>query len=558
MSQSQSHRLSDMPALPTIPNVKVGNTIGHGGFGIVKLGQVLQTGSNGHKSGSIYVAIKYIYLPMAKEKGVTVETIAKEAYIQKTVSKHPNVIKMLDFSYKEPWSWIVLELGQQGELFEKIEPDIGVDAGVAHFYFSQLINAVEHLHSMGVAHRDIKPENLILNRDGDLKITDFGLATVFKKGNGPKKLSKEICGSPPYVAPEIVEGSYDAEMADIWSCGIVLYVMLTGKIAWEMPSVETDPDYADFVAKNGTILSGGWSKLDLPALAMIKRILNPVIEKRASIKNIRESNWMKQEHGLLNEKGLCKNPKKLAARLMVNLYINLSDSEFEKATQYSQVRESGKKRIDTQPPMQIVDDLRESRIHVEHYAMSQVEYSLSSKRQKLSKSNGGLYQRELDLIAMDPAILQFCKQESIDMEERERMIDSQLEKHTKEMRKNPELYADRMTRFFSFASLEDIMSLVIEVLKQLSIYDADLDLEIKAIASQVGKNDDYKGTVRFPVNFIDDNNSALVGEITIGRMMDNLEAKKIEFIRKIGDPLEWRRLFKRITILCRDIVYYPE
>lgn len=548
-----------MPTLPTIPNVKVGNTIGHGGFGIVKLGQVTPPVSNGQKKTSIYVAIKYIYLPLAKEKGISIDNIAKEAYIQKAVSKHPNVIRMLDFSFKDPWSWIILELGQQGELFEKIEPDIGVDTGVAHFYFNQLINAIEFIHSKGVAHRDIKPENLILNKDGDLKITDFGLATIFKKGNGPKKLSKEMCGSPPYVAPEIVEGSYDAEIADIWSCGIVLYVLLTGKIAWEMPSIQSDPDYADFVAQKGTILSGGWSKLDLAALAMIKKILNPNIEKRATISNIKESNWMKKDYGLLSEKGLCKNPKKLAARLMVNLYINLSDSEFEKATQYSQVRDSnGRKNIDTQPPMQIVDDLNESKLHIEHYAMSQVEYSSNSKRQKLKKSNGGLYQRELDLISMDPAILQFCKQESVNMEEREKMIDDQLENHTKEMRKNPELYADRMTRFFSFASLEDIMSLLIEVLKQLNIYDADLDLEIKSIASQVRKNDDYKGIVRFPVNFIDDNNSVIVGEITIGKMADNLEAKKVEFIRKFGDPLEWRRLFKRITILCRDIVYYPE
>lgn len=546
---SQSQKLSQLPSLPEIPNITVGKTIGHGGFGIVKLGQT--------KVSNKFVAIKYIYLPMAKEKGITIQSIAKEAFIHKECSKHPNVIQMLDFAYKDPWSWLVLELGQQGELFEKIEPDFGVDPSVAHFYFSQLVNAIEFVHSKGVAHRDIKPENLILSRDGNLKLTDFGLATVFKKGNGPKRLSSEMCGSPPYVAPEIVEGNYDAQKADIWSCGIVLYVLLTGKIAWEMPSIESDMDYIEFINQKGTILSGGWSRLDVSALALIKKILNPETDKRWTVDQIKQSRWMKVDHGLLNSKGQCKNPKQLAAKLMVTLYINLSDSEFEKATQYSQGVKD-RRTVDTQP--QIVDDLKNEKLHIENYsAMSQVEHTSATKRQKLKQShNMGLYQRELALIAMDPAMMQFVKKENMDMVKREEMINEKLEQHTTEMRRNPELYADRMTRFFSFATMEDIMQLLTEILKQMSIYDADLDLEIKAIASQVRKNDDYRGTVRFPVSFIDDNNSALVGEITVGRMTDNLEAKKVEFIRKIGDPLEWRRLFKRITILCRDLVYYPE
>ena len=97
----------------------------------------------------------------------------------------------------------------------------------ARKYFRQLISAVEYLHSRGVAHRDLKPENLLLDSSDNLKVSDFGLATVFRLRGKERTLDKK-CGTLPYVAPEVLVGTYHAEPADIWSCGIILIALLAG------------------------------------------------------------------------------------------------------------------------------------------------------------------------------------------------------------------------------------------------------------------------------------------------------------------------------------------
>lgn len=549
---SQAYHLSQMAPLPPIKRVTLGRTIGHGGFAIVKFGEA-------HSGNPKHVAIKLVYIPFAMEKGIQPEDIAREAYIQKQVP-HQNIIMMYDFAYNRDWAWIALELAENGELFDKIEPDLGVDQDVAHFYFTQLVNAVGFLHSKGVAHRDIKPENLVLDSRGNLKLTDFGLAVVFQKKTGPKRKCKKSCGSPPYAAPEVVSGNYDPSMCDIWSCGIVLFVLLTGKIAWEMPVME-DTDYAFYIKNRGEILVSPWNKIDLGALSLLRKILVPDVSERISINKIKQNQWMTRERGLLNSKGMCKDPNRLSARLLVNLYINMSDNEFKKVTEYSATQKSNSRRkLETQPiEKHIVDDLNDHSnfLFLDVYSASQQPYTETTKRKKLKNSSDLKHQRELEMISMDPAILQFYRQEdNINIENRRQKIDEEINKRTEMMRKHPELYADNMTRFFSFASMDSIVSLLTEALKQLNIIDPENDIEAAQLTQQA--NSAYQGVIRFKIDFIDDYNSKLSGEIVLKKVADNLEARKIEFSRKTGDPLEWRRFFKRVTILCRDIVYYPE
>lgn len=97
----------------------------------------------------------------------------------------------------------------------------------AQRYFRQLISGVEYLHSRGVAHRDLKPENLLLDDNDNVKISDFGLATMFRMQDRERYLEKR-CGTLSYVAPEVLVGAYRAEPADIWSCGIILVALLAG------------------------------------------------------------------------------------------------------------------------------------------------------------------------------------------------------------------------------------------------------------------------------------------------------------------------------------------
>lgn len=102
-----------------------------------------------------------------------------------------------------------------------------MSSGEAQGYFQQLLVGVEYLHAQGITHRDIKPENLLIDEGGVLKITDFGMATVFRL-RGVERLLDKRCGTLPYIPPEVITPPYHAQPADLWSCGIVLVAMLSG------------------------------------------------------------------------------------------------------------------------------------------------------------------------------------------------------------------------------------------------------------------------------------------------------------------------------------------
>ena len=121
--------------------------------------------------------------------------------------------------------FIITEYAQGGELFKYIVNSTRLDEEEASRMIQQILNAVEYLHSLGIAHRDLKPENLLLDNNMNIKVVDFGLGNLYAKG---EKL-KTACGSPSYAAPEMLSGEmYSGLSTDIWSCGIILYAMCCG------------------------------------------------------------------------------------------------------------------------------------------------------------------------------------------------------------------------------------------------------------------------------------------------------------------------------------------
>ncbi|XP_015115967.1 serine/threonine-protein kinase grp isoform X4 [Diachasma alloeum] len=192
-----------------------GHTLGEGAYGEVKLVINKTTGEA--------VAMKMIDLqkhPDAKQN------MKKEATVHRMLS-NPNIIRYYGQRSEATMEYIFLEYASGGELFDRIEPDIGMPSWEAQRYFKQLISAVEYLHGHGVAHRDLKPENLLLDDKDNLKVSDFGLATVYRL-QGRERLLEKRCGTLPYVAPEVLVHPYRAEPADVWSCGIILVALLAG------------------------------------------------------------------------------------------------------------------------------------------------------------------------------------------------------------------------------------------------------------------------------------------------------------------------------------------
>ncbi|XP_054263499.1 serine/threonine-protein kinase grp-like isoform X2 [Macrosteles quadrilineatus] len=243
-----------------------------------------------NKNDGNMVAMKIINL---EEHPEAKENVQKEIAIHKMLNDS-HVIRYYGQRTEGSIGYIFLEYAPGGELFDKIEPDIGMEAWEAQKYMKQLISGVEYLHSRGIVHRDLKPENLLLDDHDNLKITDFGMATVFRS-RGKERLLDKKCGTTPYMAPEILlRPQYRAEPVDIWSCGIILVAMLAGELPWDKPVIKC----REFDTwKNGNYMSTTpWSKLDNLAITLLRKILHPQPSLRMTVDKIKQHRWCVKRH----------------------------------------------------------------------------------------------------------------------------------------------------------------------------------------------------------------------------------------------------------------------
>lgn len=257
---------------------ELGRTLGEGTFAKVKFARNTETGDN--------VAIKIVN----KEKILKhkmVEQIKREISTMKLI-KHPNVVQLYEVMASKTNIYIVLEFVTGGELFDKIFHQGKLKEDEARRYFQQLINAVDYCHSRGVFHRDLKPENLLLDSQGNLKVSDFGLSAL------PQQVREDgllhtTCGTPNYVAPEVLnDKGYSGATADLWSCGVILYVLVAGYLPFDEQNLITmykKIHKADFTCP--AWFSPGVRKLLL-------RILDPNPKTRITIPEILQNDWFKK------------------------------------------------------------------------------------------------------------------------------------------------------------------------------------------------------------------------------------------------------------------------
>ncbi|NXY45609.1 TSSK1 kinase, partial [Ceuthmochares aereus] len=146
-----------------------------------------------------------------------------------TTLQHPSIIKIYEiFETSSGKVYIVMELGRKGDLLDYIRTMGAMEEDVARVKFLQLASAIKHCHDLDYAHRDVKCENIILDEDLNMKLADFGFSKHLSRDkNGKTILSNTFCGSAAYAAPEVLEGvTCDPKVSDIWSLGVVLYVMV--------------------------------------------------------------------------------------------------------------------------------------------------------------------------------------------------------------------------------------------------------------------------------------------------------------------------------------------
>ncbi|KAK6257134.1 hypothetical protein QUC31_000593 [Theobroma cacao] len=259
---------------------EIGRTIGEGTFAKVKFAQNTETGES--------VAMKVLdRSTIIKHK--MVDQIKREISIMKLV-RHPYVVRLHEASNLVIASrtkiYIILEFITGGELFDKIVHNGRLSEAEARRYFQQLIDGVEYCHSKGVYHRDLKPENLLLDSQGNLKISDFGLSALPEQG---VSLLRTTCGTPNYVAPEVLSHKgYDGAVADVWSCGVILYVLMAGYLPFDeldLTTLYSKIERAEFSCPS-------W--FPVGAKSLIHRILDPNPQTRITIEQIRSDEWFKK------------------------------------------------------------------------------------------------------------------------------------------------------------------------------------------------------------------------------------------------------------------------
>ncbi|XP_063219095.1 serine/threonine-protein kinase BRSK2 isoform X2 [Bacillus rossius redtenbacheri] len=188
-------------------------------MGLVKLGVHCVVGKK--------VAIKIINRDKLSES--VLMKVEREIAIMKLID-HPHVLGLSDVYENKKYLYLVLEHVSGGELFDYLVRKGRLTPKEARRFFRQIISALDFCHSHSICHRDLKPENLLLDEKNNIKIADFGMASLQPSGS----MLETSCGSPHYACPEVIRGEkYDGRKADVWSCGVILYALLVGALPFD-------------------------------------------------------------------------------------------------------------------------------------------------------------------------------------------------------------------------------------------------------------------------------------------------------------------------------------
>lgn len=491
-------------------------------------------------SGPIF-AVKFINKEFTVRYGrISLRQLLMETTLHKYVSGHNNIISFLHTGEDDNWRWIAMEAADGGDLFDKIEADEGVGEDIAHVYFSQLVSAVSYMHSKGVGHRDIKPENMLVSASGDLKIADFGLATLFEY-NGATKLATTFCGSPPYIAPEVISCSsrgqvkgpgYRADLVDIWSCGIVLFVLLAGNTPWDSPT-DDSWEFETYVASNSRPDDELWQKLPTETLSLIRGMLKVDYNKRFTFEEVRKHPWFTRKNKYLSPDGQLRDPISMATSMFESLRIDFSKDPI--APSSSSNRSADTMELDDDVAVSSTQPNMPPRGGLMDWSMLDGPSTMDALSSTQPTSNSFVMaDHTLDQNLVDePSMSQFSQRPSVPLS------------RTQNARMFYDIVPSRpMTRFFSTWELRLLVPLICEALHRLGV----------PVTPPPVSFGDTNAVVRVVANY--GRMEMLHGRIVMQCVAAGLF--EVEFHKAKGDPLEWRRLFKKVAVLCKNAVCRPD
>ena len=274
---------------------EVKQKLGNGKFGLVKLGINKQTNQK--------VAIKI----MSKKQMNTsdLELVRTEIEILK-ICQHPNIIKLYDIFENENYYYIIMEYCSGGDLFSFLERhQFKLKEELASKIMHKICAAIYYIHSYGICHRDLKPENILMtskNENSDIRLLDFGLSKII----GPNETCNEPYGTLTYCAPEILLDNPYTKQVDLWSLGVMTYLMLTGKLPFHdridreiaKKAAFTEPDYSDKL----------WNGISDDAINFVKGLLKKKGDERMNIKEALQHNWIKKfcDDDIFESRNKCK------------------------------------------------------------------------------------------------------------------------------------------------------------------------------------------------------------------------------------------------------------
>ncbi|XP_039248745.1 testis-specific serine/threonine-protein kinase 6-like [Styela clava] len=212
--------------------------------------------------------------------------------------KHPNIIQMYNAFNIKNKTYICLEFAGHGDLLEFVQLRGPLEEGETRKLFTAICDGISYLHERGVVHRDLKCENILLGNNNEIKIADFGFAREI----GNSELSKTFCGSAAYAAPEVIKGiAYEGRNADLWSMGVILYIMACCVMPFRDRNRSTlihdqmlPPRYPPKVAE----------KLSEPYKDLVAGILNHISDERYSLQQICAHSWMDPSFGNIKSSAL--------------------------------------------------------------------------------------------------------------------------------------------------------------------------------------------------------------------------------------------------------------